>query len=81
MSVKTMAYKRPCCLVCGDPLEHRPSGPGRIKRFCGPGCKQKNNREWKKWARLAVDAELVGEPERPMAWRHKKGLIWLQAEH
>ena len=69
MSLKRRAYERPRCLVCGEPLQHKPTG--RPRRFCSPACRQKDWREVRKWAKAAVDAALTGEPEPLIAWRYE----------
>jgi endogenous inhibitor of DNA gyrase (YacG/DUF329 family) len=66
-SKKKMAYEPLYCLVCGEMLEHKPTG--RPRRFCSARCKQTDYRELRKWAKAAVEAALAGEPEPPKLWR------------
>lgn len=63
-----MTVKKTFCKVCGGPIEHQNSGSGRIREFCSNKCKQRNYREWRKWAGLAVKADLVGDPEPSIDW-------------
>lgn len=68
--VKTFAYEAPRCLVCGKELEHKTTG--RPRRFCSNACKQLDYREFRRWARATVEAELLGLPELPKTWRREE---------
>jgi len=63
-----LAYERERCLVCGRPLTHKPRG--RPKSHCSDACRQRDFREFRKWVKATVEAELAGGDELPKDWRH-----------